>query len=214
MSVTDIEKLSELLGQTPRGTRRIIAVIGPPGSGKSTFADQLARRINAAPQDLKRAPRAAILTMDGFHYDNMILEAIGRMSRKGAPDTFDVAGLGHMLVRLRQNKEEQIAVPVFDRTIEIARASARFIAQQSDLIIVEGNYLLLNRSPWDALKPLFDTTIAIHTPLETLRQRLNDRWRDLGLADDEVQRRVEQNDLPNGAVVMHDSSLADFTIEN
>lgn len=80
--------------------------------------------------------------MDGYHFVDMVLVPRGLRPRKGAPETFDVAGLHHMLLRLRRDEEAEIAVPVFDRRIEIARSVRH--------VIVEGNYLLLGRPGWSA----------------------------------------------------------------
>jgi pantothenate kinase len=71
--------------------------------------------------------------------------------RKGAPDTFDVGGLRHTLLRLKSGEEDHVAVPIFDRQLEIARAGARLIAKATRIIAVEGNYLLLRRAPWSDL---------------------------------------------------------------
>src|SRR5688572_27161103 len=112
----DLDELADILRRAA-GARTLVAVAGPPGAGKSTFAEALADRLNEA-----AAGSAAVLPMDGFHFDDRVLEPLGLRARKGAPDTFDVAGLRHMLERLRRNQEAEIAVPVFDRELEIARA--------------------------------------------------------------------------------------------
>ena len=67
---------------------------------------------------------------------------------KGAPNTFDVGGIEIMLKRLLSNEEKEIAIPIFDRNIDISRNSAFIISQSVKHIIFEGNYLLLNEEPW------------------------------------------------------------------
>lgn len=67
---------------------------------------------------------AAILPMDGYHYDDLLLEARGDRPRKGASHTFDVDGFHAMLTRLAANDGRDVVVPVFDRSFEIARISA------------------------------------------------------------------------------------------
>ncbi len=138
--VTDLEGLAARLSGQPGAGRRLVAIAGPPGAGKSTVARHLEKRLNAA-----RPGSANVLEMDGYHYDDGLLQQLGRAARKGAPDTFDVGGLAHMLTRLRRNDEGPIAVPVFDRKIEIARAGAVLIPADVSVILVEGNYLLLSR---------------------------------------------------------------------
>ncbi len=137
---------------------------------------------------------------------------MGRRPRKGAPDTFDVGGLAHTLARLRARDEAAVAVPVFDRSIEIARAGARLIAQSVALVVVEGNYLLLNEAPWAGLRPAFDLSVMIETSAAELRARLTRRWADLGLAPEDIALKVEQNDLPNGSRVVAQSRKPDFRL--
>jgi len=189
--------------------RRLVALAGPPGSGKSTVAEALVARLCAGDPE-----RAALLPMDGYHYDDRLLDRLGRRQRKGAPDTFDVGGLAHMLLRLRAADEDAVAVPVFDRDIEIARAGARLIPRAATTIVVEGNYLLLAEPPWDRLKPLFDVTVMVAVPETELRRRLEARWRGYGLAPAAIAAKVDGNDLPNGRMVIARSAAADYTLAN
>ena len=205
----DIDELVARLSALPRNRRYIVAVAGPPGSGKSTVSDALLHRLNA-----NDPGRAAILPMDGYHYDNGLLTEMGLLARKGAPETFDVGGFAQMLTRLAANKEPAVAVPVFDRDIEIARAGARLIPSEADLIIAEGNYLLLGEGPWDMLAPLFDLTVMVDVKEDELRRRLEARWRGYGMSDEEISAKVDGNDLPNGLRVLRNSRPADVVLEN
>ena len=133
-----------------KGRRVMIAIAGAPGSGKSTIAEHAVDVLNAG-----ESVSAALFPMDGFHYDDAVLEEMKRRPFKGAIDTFDAHGLRHMLERLKANEDDKVAVPVFDRAIEIARAGGRLIPQSVDIIVCEGNYLLASQSPWDRLKQIF-----------------------------------------------------------
>jgi pantothenate kinase len=188
-----------------RGGRVVAALAGPPGAGKSTVAEAVALRLN-----MDRADFCAVLPMDGFHYDDAVLEARGWRPRKGAPHTFDVGGLRATLARLRANDEAEVAVPVFDRRIEIARAGARIIAQATPVVLVEGNYLLLRAEPWADLRPFFDLTVALAADEATLARRLTARWAALPAAA--ARAKVEQNDLPNARTVLRESVAADLII--
>lgn len=205
----DFDSFAGWLPRPDPGRRLFVAIAGAPGSGKSTVASALVKRLNRDEPGL-----AALLPMDGYHYDDRLLTDLGRLTRKGAPDTFDVGGLRHMLARLRANAEGPIAVPVFDRKIEIARAGARLIDDSVRVVVVEGNYLLLNRPPWAGLAGLFDVTVMLDTPPEALRERLERRWRKIGLPRDEIRRKVEENDLPNGLMIYEHSAPADILISN
>jgi len=185
--------------------RCIVAIAGPPGSGKSTIAEQLDADLNA-----RSGGSAAILPMDGYHFDDMVLVPRGLRPRKGAPETFDVAGFAHMIGRLRDNTEPEIAVPVFDRSIEIARAGGRLISRSVRIVIVEGNYLLLDQPPWNSLK--FDITVMIDAERRVLRERLIKRWLDLGLRAAEAHEKVDGNDMINVDLVRHSRRPADFLL--
>jgi pantothenate kinase len=187
--------------------RSVTALAGPPGAGKTTLAEKLQKALDAA-----EPGSAAVLPMDGFHFDDWVLVPRGLRTRKGAPETFDVAGLAHILLRLRANDELEIAVPVFDRSLEIARSGARMIPRSVRHLIVEGNYLLLDRDPWRTLAPLFDTTVAIDTGIDTLHNRLTARWRGYGLNDAEIEAKVSGNDLINARLVIAESRAAEFRI--
>jgi pantothenate kinase len=204
MPTATFEDLTRRLAQPASTDRRIVAVVGAPGSGKSTLAERLAAAL----------PGAAVLPMDGYHYDDGLLRARGMLARKGAPDTFDVSGFGHMLQRLRRNEEDEIAVPVFDRDLEISRAGARMIGREVKMLIVEGNYLLLATPPWSHLHALYDVTVALDVPEAELRRRLVARWRGYGYAEDQITAKVEGNDLPNGRFVRESSKPADFILSD
>lgn len=206
----EIAALAALLAEKVQGGGRVIAALaGAPGSGKSTVAERLCEALNA-----KRPGLAAVLPMDGYHYDDLHLVPAGLRPRKGAPETFDVGGLYHTLVRLRARDEDFVAVPVFDRDIEIARAGARMISAEVPVIIAEGNYLLLGQAPWSRLRAMFDVAALVDVPEPVLRERLTARWRHYNLTPDEIAWKLDGNDLPNGRFVMAESRGEDFRLPN
>ena len=207
MTETTTGALADHLFGLDPGGRVICAVAGAPGSGKSTLAEALVARLNA-----REGGCAALLPMDGFHYDDLHLVPAGLRPRKGAPETFDVGGFRHTLMRLRARDEEAVAVAVFDRDLEIARAGARLIPRSVRIIVAEGNYLLLGQAPWDGLHALYDVTVALDVPESVLRARLTARWQGYGLAPGEIAAKVEDNDLPNGRMVQAGSAEADFVL--
>lgn len=208
---TTLEALADLLGDKaagqPSGHRLLVGLAGPPGAGKSTCAEMLSDLLNASGRC-----RSAVFQMDGYHYDDAILLARGLRARKGAPETFDVAGFRHMLERLKRNEDAEIAVPVFDRSLEIARAGARMIPRDINVLVVEGNYVLLDEEPWSGLASLFDVTVGIRVSRDVLRQRLQARWEGHGIPADEISAKVEANDLPNGELVLAKSMKPDFVL--
>ena len=151
--------------------------------------------------------------MDGFHFDDAVLAKLGRSDRKGAPDTFDVGALAMTLDRLaKRDMTEEVTVPVFDRTLELSRANARLIDADTRVLLVEGNYLLLQDAPWSQLRSFFDMTVMIASDEETLRERLLKRWTDLGFSAEVAAQKVEGNDLPNARYVLRKSAPAAFRL--
>jgi pantothenate kinase len=191
--VTDLATLAGLCRARLSGGagRVILALAGPPGAGKSTLAESLAALLNAGSPGT-----AEVLPMDGYHYDDLYLVPAGLRPRKGAPHTFDVGGLYHTLGRLRARDEAEVAVPVFDRQIEIARAGARLIPAGVPVIIVEGNWLL------------------VKVPESVLLSRLRRRWEGFGLSEAEIVAKLEENDLPNGRLVYEGSVQPDRILRN
>ncbi len=200
-----VERLADAVAGD--GRRMIVALAGPPGAGKSTFAAWLADGVTARAAGVGRV---AVLGMDGFHYDDRVLEEWGERPRKGAPHTFDVDGLAAMLARLRADDGRPVAVPVFDRDIEIARAWAAIIEPSARLVIVEGNYLLLDAPPWSALAPHFDLTVMLEIDEDEVRRRLLERWAEL--SPEALALKMDGNDMPNVRRVIGESRPADLTL--
>jgi len=207
MTEINLDRLAALLIQKVSKKRIIVALAGPPGVGKTTAMHRLVDTIND-----RRADLAAGLPLDGFHYDDLYLNQMGWRARKGAPHTFDVGGFAHMLERLKDNTEEQIAVPVFDRSLEIARAGAAVIPRSAKIIIAEGNYLLLDEQPWASLAAWFDVSVMIRADDAVIRQRLHDRWIKHEYSEDQINEKMQDNDLPNVATVVGNSREADYFV--
>lgn len=188
----------------PRGHRRLIALSGGPGSGKTTLAAQLAAALST-----DDAP-ATVLPMDGFHLDNRLLEPRGLLARKGAPETFDVAGFTAILKRALEPGE--VVHPLFDRTRDCAIAGAGVIPEACRTVVVEGNYLMLRAPGWEELGALWDLSVALHPGIDTLRDRLVTRWRDLGLGEAEIIEKVDGNDLPNARLIAERSAPSDYLL--
>jgi pantothenate kinase len=180
--------------------RLMVAIAGPPGAGKSTLAEGLAAQLDAA----------VVVPMDGFHLDNRVLEARGLLDRKGAPETFDVSGFTSLIKRLQV--EVDVVIPVFDRNRDLAVAGARVIGPEARVLLIEGNYLLLDEAPWRDLAPFWDVTIGIEVPIEVLEARLTQRWLDHGFDKTAAMARAMGNDIPNARRVVSGSARADVII--
>lgn len=206
MSLTADDIAATIIRRAEGARRFLVAIAGPPGAGKSTLAERLAEILDA------RGERAVVLPMDGFHMDNGLLEERGLLPRKGAPETFDVRGFAD-IVRAVRAGDQEVLVPVFDRDREIAIASARSIAPQDRIVLVEGNYLLLDKAPWSGLAPLFDFSVFVAPSIDELERRLTARWQGYNLDAAGIDWKLNGNDLPNGRLVINHSRPADISIE-
>jgi pantothenate kinase len=181
-----------------RAGGRILGIAGPPGSGKSTLAEQLSAHFGDG---------AAILPMDGYHFANEELARLGLGHRKGAPETFDVDGYLDALERIRRRNHD-VLVPRFHREIEEPVANAIRIATTTELVITEGNYLLLRRDRWAAVAPMLDERWLLRPDENVRRARLVSRHEAHGRSPTEARSWVEEVDEPNARLVVSESGGA------
>ncbi len=200
-----IELASFIRKKSAGASRFMVGIAGAPASGKSTLAHDICTALKSMGET------AIVVPMDGFHFDDAILNARGHRSRKGAPYTYDVYGFETLLKRIKAC-EPEIAIPVFDRGQELSRAAADLVDDQTKFILVEGNYLLLKQKPWDRLKPLFDFTIFLSVSIAELERRLIQRWLDHGFDMAYAKNWIASNDLLNIQTMIAESAAADLTV--
>jgi pantothenate kinase len=128
------------------GPRRLLGITGAPGAGKSTVAGEVVALVG---------PRAVVVPMDGFHLAQSELELLGRADRKGAPDTFDADGFVALLTRLR-TAGRTVYAPEYRRDLRNAVAGAIAVPPEVTLVVVEGNYLLLDDHGFGPVAGLLD----------------------------------------------------------
>lgn len=157
-----IEVVDALASRAADG-RVVIGIVGAPGAGKSTLAAELAAAL---------AGPVVIVPMDGFHISQRQLVELGRASRKGAPDTFDVAGYVSMLARIRTERDAPVFAPEFDRSIEDSLAAMIRVDPETTVVLTEGNYLLNDDHGWDRVAGLLDEIWYLDLPGDVRRERL------------------------------------------
>ena len=198
--------VDHIIRRSDSSQRFIIAIAGPPGSGKSTLSEQLVEMLKT------RSIKSRIISLDGFHLENSILKRLGLLDRKGSPSTFDVPAFIQVMNRLAAY-ESDVAIPKFDRKKDISIERASIVSTKDRILIVEGNYLLLNNKQWAELQDIWDETVFINPGMGVLKKRLIDRWLFYGMDNEGAQNRAFRNDIPNAKNVIENSLPANILIK-
>lgn len=201
-----VDSIVAKIQRLPESRRLLIALAGAPGSGKSTLAAALVDRLIS-----QNIGTAALVPMDGYHYDNEVLTSMGILDRKGSPETFDAEGLLALLATIRTSTSD-VRYPLFDREMDCTLPNSGHLSADIQYVVVEGNYLLLDGPVWQDMQEHFDLTVFLSTPIEELERRLMQRWTDLGFSQRQAELKVNSNDLPNARAVLNNSLAADLVI--
>ena len=169
--------------------RTLFGIAGPPGSGKSTIAERLGRELSSP-----------VVPMDGFHLPQSELERRGLGHVKGAPETFAAADFVELIRELRQPGHE-VRAPAFDRVLNDPVADRVIVAPGDGIVIVEGNYLLLDEQPWNELFDLLDAVGYVEVADDVRVRRLVARHVEFGRTPTEAEAFVTRSDERNTARV-------------
>jgi pantothenate kinase len=190
------------------GERYMLGIAGYPGAGKSTVSEALVRGVN---EKVFGNP-AMVVPMDGYHFSNAKLADMKLLELKGIPDTFDAYGFVDLLRRLRNTTDENVYCPLFERGIEASIENAIVIEPKHKLCIVEGNYLLLRKKPWDECKDYLDEVWFLDVAIDTILPRLIARHLQGGRTPDGARSKVDSTDLPNARLIEQTRPYADKLI--
>jgi pantothenate kinase len=194
------ELASWIREQSAGADRFLFGIAGPPGSGKSTLAERLGAEI-----------RAPVVPMDGFHLPNATLRARGQLGIKGAPETFAAAAFVALVAELR-SPGRMVECPAFDRSLDDPVAGRIRVSSDDAVVVVEGNYLLLDQAPWSSLSGLFDAVAHLDVAADVRRRRLVDRHIAFGRSRAEAVEFVQRSDEINAALVEASRTRADLVI--
>jgi pantothenate kinase len=186
------------------GRRAVLGIAGAPGAGKTTLAEELVKAIGT--------PWAGHVPMDGFHLADVELDRLGLRDRKGAPDTFDALGYAGLLRRLREDEDDVIYAPGFERTLEQPIAGAIPVFGDTRLIVSEGNYLLIDEGRWAKVRPLMNEVWYVDLDAEERLRRLVERHIRFGKDESAAVAWATGTDQRNAMVIMATRDRADLIV--
>lgn len=155
--------------------------------------------------------------MDGFHRRQEYLLThravrdgieIPMVDVKGAPETFALDHLANALSRASSG--EDCEWPTYDRTLHNPVYGGLRVT--GDIVLLEGNYLLLDLEGWRDLRRYADYTIRITADPALLRERLVSRKEASGTPRADAERFVEFSDLRNAELCLAHSCPADLEL--
>ncbi|MBC8060381.1 MAG: nucleoside/nucleotide kinase family protein [Clostridiaceae bacterium] len=206
-----LKKLSHI--REKKGRRLIIFLAAPPAVGKSTLAIFLEK----LSIEIAKITPIQSLSLDGFHYYNEFLKTnkitINEREHalyeiKGMPETYD---LQSFMSHVEKLKRKNIKWPIYDRNLH--NPVEDIIEVTEDIVLIEGNWLLLNEPGWKDLKAFCDYSIFIEASEDVLKNRLINRKIRGGLSKDQALDFYERTDKKNVLRVMENRLCADLTLE-
>jgi type I pantothenate kinase len=111
----------------------IIGLAGSVAAGKSTTARVLQALLARWPSH----PDVALVPTDGFLFPNAVLEARGLMTRKGFPESYDLAQLLTFLADVKSGKTA-VEAPVYSHLVYDVLQDQTLVIDRPDIVIVEG----------------------------------------------------------------------------
>jgi pantothenate kinase len=201
--------------------RILVAVAGPPGSGKTTIATHIVGLLNE-----NSSTSAVAVSVDGFHYPRKYLDSLPNREeayvRRGAPWTFDVVAIVKLVKELQDSAflsletRAVIKTPSFDHALKDPIEDDIDIDAETNIVILEGNYLLLDEEKWREISEQVDVRVFVDVDVDCARARVARRHVAAGIEDtyEKALARFDSNDGLNGDLIRRKLVPFDVRIES
>lgn len=213
----------------------LVAIAGPPGSGKTTVAAKVVELLNNStskqrvpsehdPKPLSNETLAISISVDGYHFSRKYLDTLPNREeaylRRGAPWTFDVDGIIGLVRRLKDSARVPLSgrsiikAPSFDHARKDPVEDDIQIPPEATVVVLEGNYLLLDVDPWREIGGMVDLRVFVEVDVECARARVARRHVQAGIeATFEMGlERFDGNDAPNGDLIRNNLTQCDIQV--
>ncbi|MCK4374587.1 MAG: hypothetical protein KAX19_04630 [Candidatus Brocadiae bacterium] len=205
-------------GMAAKAERRVlVGIAGAGASGKSVFAGLLREALN---RTLSGQASAALCPLDGFHFPNAYLDShftqdeqgrrVAMRALKGAPRTFDAESFVPCLRRLR--RQPSVDVPRYDRRLHDPVPGGIHVRPEHRVVLVEGNYLLLDTERWAPVAGLLDLSLFMAQSLEVVRDAMIRRHVRGGRTEEDALGHFERVDRRNFDVIASTAPRADLLV--
>jgi hypothetical protein len=195
------------------GKRQLVYLAAPPGAGKSTLAGFLEHLSlgNGELEDIQA------IGMDGFHrrQEYLLSHTMTRDGReipmidvKGAYETFDFDKLHNAIKSVLS--ADVCYWPTYDRLSHNPVEDA--ITVNKNIVLLEGNYLMLDIDPWESLSSYAAYTISVMADEDMLRKRLISRRIASGHPAERAAEFVDYSDMYNARICLEHSKKSDLML--
>ena len=206
-----LRKLTVL--QKSKNGRVLVMLAAPPAAGKSTLVSFLSH----LSKNTSGISPITVIGMDGFHHyqDYLLSHTVVRENKeipmvkiKGAPITFDLELFEERVAMVARG--DICGWPEYNRLKHNPEENA--IKVEGNIVLLEGNYLLLNQPGWNNLSNYADYTISITADAQMLKNRLVSRKCASGTNLQEATKFVDFSDMANVKICLEQSKQADLNL--
>ena len=203
------QALPEPDASTKQDKRLLVAIAGPPGSGKGRIAAKVAKIINQS------GVSCSVISIDGWcsspHHE------LDSLVPKSPPWTFNGAAAVDLVEQVRkQNTESNDFKSPFALHVEDVDNHSLNAAGDASIVLFEGLYVLCEDLPWARISSLVNERWFVEIEPEVGRQRVIRRFLESGIEPDldAATTRYDENDIFNAEFVNRTSKERDVTIRS